>query len=628
MRCLRVAIVNFYKDIGLDPTFKKTIDFTSKANQLAWFTSKTYTQYDNVNYNKLQNTVKINTNVDFGEALEYTYCIIEELEDTSNRLYFCFVQSVTLITKGTIEFQLVLDPLQTFMCEYTLGESMITRKHVDRWSKSSDIPINKKPVFEGVDSYYKANKVARITQSIVDSNPTAQNHIEPEDCLICVVCYTERGSNNSVTIRKGMFPCGMVHVNTNDKVDSQRSRVYQGSVSGGTSYPCPSIYEVLNGRIPTIFNITPEDIIYIGILPYGPKLYWHDDTDGNGGYTNSILSLGGSVILNNEVAMIEFTDVYSADPEFTVNVSVNDLVKASSTKTDKSEPELYKEPYRFYKLVDGAGNCVIDFPSNIILNNTTLTLHVRSMIGNNGAANLIYCEDIQNDNQLGAATIVEALYQDVTNDKWLTYVLTERDTNRQLIANASLQSAIDNLIFMGYGGSLVASRGASGNDSSARRQRNIMTGVTQAVGMAAGASIVTSLVDAHFAWENQLLNETKVRNSPNNLLKVGTGSMLTNSDTVSFYIIEMVADDNTMNNAYDMYFKYGYMVNRYDKPNVTSRKYFDYILTNGCIIEGSLNGYIKNELASIYDNGITIFHGDYTTTLEYPTEENIERSLL
>ena len=70
-----MTIVNFYKDIGLDPTFKKTIDFTSKANQLAWFTSKTYTQYDNLNYNKLQNTVKINTDVNFGEALEYTYCM-------------------------------------------------------------------------------------------------------------------------------------------------------------------------------------------------------------------------------------------------------------------------------------------------------------------------------------------------------------------------------------------------------------------------------------------------------------------------------------------------------------------------------------------------------------------------
>ena len=623
-----MATVELYKDIGLDPTFKKTIDFTSKAQQRNWFNTKSRVTYDNVNYNKLQNTLKINTDISFDEALSYTYAVITDIEDSSTRRYYCFINRVTLISTETIELELAIDPIQTFMAEYSVGESMITRKHIDRWSSSSSVPINKKPVYEGVDAYYSINKVARITQSITDSTPTAQYHIEPEDCHIAIVCYTDRNTNENVSIKKGIFPCGLVHINSSDKADTQRSKVYRGQVTGSVAYECPSMQEVISGKIPSLFNIAPENIIYIAILPYAPPLYWHNTSTGDGGYTTSMASFGGNVITGNNIAMIEYSDVYSTDPEFTVSVSVNDLVKATSTKTSKSEPELYKEPYRMYKLVDGAGNSVIDFPSNIILDNTTLTLHIRSMIGNNGAANLIYCSDIQTDNQLGSATIVEALYQDVANDKWLTYVLTERDTNRQLVANASLQSAIDNLIFMGYGGSLVASRGASGNDTTQRRQRNILTGVTQAVGLAAGASIVTSLVDAHFAWENQLLNETKIRNSPNNLLKVGTGSMLTNSDTIAFYIVEMVADDNTMNNAYDMYFKYGYMVNRYDKPDVRSRKYFDYILTNGCVIEGSLNTVIKQELAAIYDSGITIFHGDYSSTLDYPTAENIERSLL
>lgn len=616
-----MAIVNFFKDIGLDPTFKKTIDFPTKAKQQAWFSSKQYVSYDNVNYNKLQNTIKINTDIDFGEALSYTYCVISDLENSSDRLYYCFVQSVALITKGTIEFQLVLDPIQTFMCEYQLGESMITRQHTDRWSKTSDVPINKKPVSEGLDAYYSVTKKSRIVQYISDSNPTAQYHIEAEDCLTCVVCYTHRSNNEIVTIKTGIFPCGMVHVNSTDKADSARSKVYSGSVVGATSHECPSMNEVIHGKIPKLFNIAPEDVIYIGILPYGPKLYWQAK-DSTEGYTTSMFSFGGSVITGDGVAMIDYTDVYSGDPEFTVSVNLTDIVKPAS------EPELYKEPYRMYKLIDGTGNTIIDFPSNVVLDNPTITLHIRSMIGNNGAANLIYCTDIQTDNQLGCSSMIEALYQDVVNDKWLTYVLTERDTNRQIVSNASIQSAIDNLIFMGYGGSLVASRGASGNDTSARRQRNIMTGVTQAVGMAAGASIVTSLVDAHFAWENQLLNETKVRNAPNNLLKVGTGSMLTNADTVAFYIVEMKADTTNMNNAYEMYTKYGYMVNKYAVPNVKSRKYFDYILTNGCIIEGSMNTFIKDEIASVYNNGITIFHGDYSTTLEYPTEENIERSLL
>ena len=37
-----MAIVNFFKDIGLDPTFKKTIDFPTKAKQQEWFSSKQF----------------------------------------------------------------------------------------------------------------------------------------------------------------------------------------------------------------------------------------------------------------------------------------------------------------------------------------------------------------------------------------------------------------------------------------------------------------------------------------------------------------------------------------------------------------------------------------------------------
>ena len=140
-----MATVELYKDIGLDPTFKKTIDFTSKVQQRNWFNTKSRVTYDNVNYNKLQNTLKINTDVSFDEALSYTYAIVSEIEASSTRRYYCFINKVTLISTETIEFELAIDPIQTFMCEYSIGESMVTREHVDRWSPNSNYPIRITP---------------------------------------------------------------------------------------------------------------------------------------------------------------------------------------------------------------------------------------------------------------------------------------------------------------------------------------------------------------------------------------------------------------------------------------------------------------------------------------------------
>ena len=101
-----------------------------------------------------------------------------------------------------------------------------------------------------------------------------------------------------------------------------------------------------------------------------------------------------------------------------------------------------------------------------------------------------------------------------------------------------------------------------------------------------------------------------------------------NVDTIQYRVFRVICDSENTKNYYQQFRKYGYEVNRFEVPNIKSRKYFNYIMTTECIIEGSMNGSIKQDLATIFDSGITIFHGDYCTELTYPTEENIERSLL
>ena len=78
--------------------------------------------------------------------------------------------------------------------------------------------------------------------------------------------------------------------------------------------------------------------------------------------------------------------------------------------------------------------------------------------------------------------------------------------------------------------------------------------------------------------------------------------------------------------------KYGYYVDISETPNIVSRKYFNYIMTDGAIIRGSICQEIRDAIREIFDSGVTIFHydsGDTTTrNLEYTDKENIEVSLL
>lgn len=627
-----MATVELYKDIGLDPTFKKTIDFTSKAQQLNWFNTKSRVTYDNVNYNKLQNTLKINTDISFDEALSYTYAIVSDIEASSTRRYYCFINRVTLISTETIELELAIDPIQTFMCEYSIGESMVTREHVDRWSPNSNYPIRITPNNISINANSIVSTGFDIVQDI-ENNGSGKNYLNPSEMGHCIVCYTKRDSvTNTVEIVKAIFPFSKFSdgwIYGDRCVISGAELTYKNTVF-------PTVVDLLEGRIPTMFDIPPEDIVYMGVLPVVSfKLSCY--TVSWDSYPHYIYENISDIIISEHYkvgndysfAMYAVTDTFTdISSKQIFNISTVSKPTASSTAMAKYEPALSIEPFQKVVITDGTGQIKLTIPEKFVMRGT-IVLNIRTLLGNAGVYNILSLYDNYSAaGTEGASTIIEANYMDVFNDKWLTYAVTQRDTDRQLISNGNIQNAIDNLIFMSYGGSLVASRGASGNDTTQRRQKNILTGVTQAVGLAAGASIVSSLVDSHFAWENQKLNETKIKNQPNNLLLIGAGSAMINIDTMHYHIYYVKCDAENIKNHYQDFMKYGYEVNKFEVPNVRSRKYFNYILTDGCIIVGSLNTVIKQELAAIYDSGITIFHGDYTQTLTYPTEENIERSLL
>lgn len=643
-----MAIVNFFKDIGLDPTFKKTIDFPTKAKQQAWFSSKQFVSYDNVNYNKLQNTVKINTDIDFGEALSYTYCVISDLEDSSDRLYYCFVDSVTLITKGTVEFQLVLDPIQTFMCEYTLGECMVTRKHCDRWTTAG----------RTVKPYPQTDYTPG--EQIV----TTYNRINPSEVQFAVICFTSPKvkfafSSDAVEFKNnvyyGIIPVDVTNPDREFPTTVGLTNTQTGESVGGSPRRFVTLTELCNGNFGTNSCIPTDGILSISITKYPSFLYAYS---GSNIYLISSVEPTVRVTINSPVDIdinsfewMPYDGNYNEENaiiriiepdeyEYYVNraFSLGDMLNPTKptdgvTADQKYEPALYMEPYTNRYISDGKGSSIMKIPDACTFGTDESIIKVRTLISSAGLTDIIAYGNmpdafIGKQASIGAESEVPCPTIDVVSSAWQNYVLTQRDSDRKMVNDNNWKNAIDNAIFMGYGGSLVASRGASGNDTTARRQANILTGVTQAVGMAVGASVVTSVIDAHYAWEAQKAKEMSIKNTPGAIVSSGNGLQTILGCMSDYFLTITRVNGDALSIAYDTFRKYGYLINKYEKPNVKSRKYFDYILTAGCIIEGSLNGSIKQELATIYDNGITIFHSDYASTLEYPTEENIERSLL
>jgi hypothetical protein len=56
---------------------------------------------------------------------------------------------------------------------------------------------------------------------------------------------------------------------------------------------------------------------------------------------------------------------------------------------------------------------------------------------------------------------------------------------------------------------------------------------------------------------------------------------------------------------------YGYKLNEVKTPNLRSRQHFNFIQTVGANIQGNIPGDDIEKLKNIFNNGITLWHGDY-----------------
>jgi hypothetical protein len=73
----------------------------------------------------------------------------------------------------------------------------------------------------------------------------------------------------------------------------------------------------------------------------------------------------------------------------------------------------------------------------------------------------------------------------------------------------------------------------------------------------------------------------------------------------------------------DQYFSmYGYSINEVKKPNITGRKNWNYVKTLQANIEGDIPENHLNEIKSLFNKGITLWHNP-TTFLDYSQNNNI-----
>lgn len=621
-----MTTVQLFGDIGLYANYKKTIDFSTISEQNAWFNSKQKTTIQNVIYNKPYNSLKLN--MQYGQAMQYSYARLLDL-DTTGRIYYFFISTVNVIDDATVEFIFEPDVIQTYMTYWSLGESMVNRAHVDRWSDSSADPIRITPNTEGINASYAIELNTNLYTYLGDDSSQDYQVVFP------YIIYKNNTTNNIVMLASMCFPF------------IAESKYVIDIETGSTTYHLMDISAFVSNNILATLGIDPEAVVTMGISTIPLFEYTFESKTSETLLDRYTITTIEALEVKEEYALIHVplsTGSESISEIFRIiSYPINDErpVKPTNnaTASDTFEPALYMMPYRNRYVNNPSASIYMEVPDIFLLRDEYVSFIalVSASVQNelivvgeeldNLGSSVFLPDKIKEcyNNGLTSTTIIDGI--DLFNNTWLTYALTQREADRQILNNNIISSALQGLIFGSYGGALVTSRGTGGKDK--RSLGRMATRMVPGIALGGIASAGSALIDGHFAWENQLLEERKIQNKAQSISVSGNNGAMNAGyglSTPSFTVLK--CDDVNYERAYNNFRKYGYLINEFTSLNIKSRKYYNYILTNGACIEGAIPEDARDLISQIFDSGVTIFHGDYCDTLEYPTYENIERSLI
>lgn len=567
-----------------------------------------------LNYYRVPDIIRVEGN--FDELREATYGFLEDgmwndqqPAKTSFRQMFFWVTDVRLITqrasdttvglqtvfRDVVELHVEVDTWSTYgIGAFELYDSFVERRHMNRWNAVTQAgvttyhPIYYPNAAQGIEGAYVLEDSQDLTEPIVPPlDPTGK--YDPRYILVFV-----------------LKPSGEAQIYIGlDMLDK-----YGSPVDVWHTYNTKKFFgvqELLDGSFYQEFGITAEMVQSITVLPV-------------------ISGLTASLQLQNSGGVMYFTfnEVY---PPFAQTFSIEDKTTLSAVTlnfgmqnldglmmvyyatptviepdhdrpaygqyVDYHEPMMYMAPARIRKAVTAFGGEVFTVP-DIAAFKSTFTL--QNIVDMNSAITYVFAgDDVQEANIIGALGVLEAATLPIHNSAWRSYEAINK-VGDEISFNAKQMQSFAN--------------GAAGTASSA-----IMGGF---VGNLPGAVLgaVTGIVSTGTAMygnaEELRAKQVTIKNSPCVVKSGGSGLGAYIKGLTDVFYVTLKMDDQSMEKLRFMYYWYGYIINRMFKGTVDLhiRSKFDFIKTNGAKIRGALSAGAARQIAAIFDNGVTIYHGD------------------
>lgn len=575
-------------NVELDPDYNYTIDFANKDEQQQYFQSKinnTFFKNEGYSFLRVDNSIKVQANVEDLDGINYI------MFKNADRWHYAFILKKEYINPSTTRLIIKYDTFQTFMFDYKVGESFVSREHQDRWNADKPI-LNTTPENLEVGNSY--NKVS------------GGNYSDPTITWYLVKCKEELAKwslwSETLNFKWNMLG-STVDINnriTDNKreesnlfcylIPSKGDYLHFKNLRTGDEYTY-SNYNIDGTRA---LHALSKDTRVISITPLR-RTFNNLKVDGSNvnftmfeGKDDPNIKYDAVDVRPVSFPITEDGNTYNDLLLAVINIDTGinySIEKIHATKptsqTEKAsithEPKLDTFPYHFLR-INFYGNVkdfhVEDFDRT---KDNAEWLHICSL---DGDGNLYFVPKDHNGKEYDDTQMLTARpnNMDLRTDKWLEYKLNNK---------ASLNGGLITTGVQMVGGLALGA----------------MTG---GIGLAVAGSQVLNF-GGQIA--NEMLKRQDIQQMPDDL-------RLSSFDTLghhainggNIFIEHYQIKEEYRNKIYKYFMHYGYLCNEFKIPDLRSRYYFNYIKTIGVNIITNIDAEYKTEIASIYDKGITIWH--------------------
>jgi Caudoviral major tail protein N-terminus len=545
------------QNIPFSNTYKHQRTFNSVDDQTNYFLSKVGHIFIDFTYQREEKSIKVP--IEFDELYHTNYLMYQNSQ-YSNKWFYAFITKKEYVNPMTTRVYFEVDVFQTWQFNMQWKPCQVIREHRTRWNIDGSPVVN--TVDEGLDygSEYETVSV---------------EHVQAYETIYFLVIVSKgllHGSEaKNVKPSLNGVPQPLSYYIHPFKMNGSSPKIKHGATIKAIS----DIEQLLLAV--THHDATVNNIVNMYITEYiGYKAEYDAGEDS--------LYFNAYSWEHIEIADDKHENVKTLYLKSTINY--NTMVKTLGNKykgfNTVTESKLLMYPYTVTVLTDLKGK-VIPI-KNEYINDPDLAITIKGSMGTDNKVSY------QVQNYLKQAGV------DYGSEIALETALINNSPNDLPIITDLLSAYLQ------------------GNRNQLANQTNslIFQGVLGAIGSGSPAGAVIS--GANTAFQLQALDAKKqdIDATPPSISGMGGNTAFDYGNNVhGLYILKKQITKEYRDKLTDYFKMFGYRLGRLKTPSLKTRQHFNYLQTADCLLTGSIPHDDLIKLQSLFNQGITLWHGDW-----------------